>query len=120
MHTEDKNNNENFGRRLAQLRKEKGFTQIELAEELGIAQSTLADYERNKLRLHDLLLVKIAKALRISIDELLGIEKKSQKKTEISLRFSKRLKEIEKLPEIRKKAILRTLDDLILASQKKE
>jgi hypothetical protein len=34
-----------------------------------------------------------------------------------SLKISKRIKALEKLPEIKQKAILKTLDDLIRANQ---
>jgi ribosome-binding protein aMBF1 (putative translation factor) len=43
---------EPFGSRLARLRKERGFTQIELASRIGLTQTLVSDYERGKLRLN--------------------------------------------------------------------
>jgi transcriptional regulator with XRE-family HTH domain len=108
-----------FGKRLSSLRKLKALTQTELATKIGISQSALTDYERGKLRLHDNLIVKISKILKISSDELLGIQNSYNLEILPSLRFLKRLNKIEKLPEPRKKTILRTIDDLIFASKNK-
>ena len=43
---------ETVGQRLARLRKERGWTQVELAERVGIIQALVSDYERDKLRLN--------------------------------------------------------------------
>jgi transcriptional regulator with XRE-family HTH domain len=110
---------ESVGRRLAKYRKAAGFTQKTLAEKLHISRSALAEYERGRLRLHDALIVEIAKNLNINTDKLLGIKIDKNYEDTISLRFLKRLKRIEKFPEVRKKAILRLLDDLILAEDNK-
>jgi len=37
-----------FGQRLVRLRKERGCTQVELAERLGIIQSLISDFERDR------------------------------------------------------------------------
>ena len=57
----------------------------------------------------------LANILRISSDELLGI-KNNNKNYEPSLRLMRRLVKIEKLPENKKKLILKTIDDLIRAN----
>src|SRR5438270_7583928 len=61
-----------FGRRLVELRKARGLTQVEMAERLGSTQSFVSKYERGDLRLHGELIVKLAAALGVSTDELLG------------------------------------------------
>ena len=43
---------ESMGERLTRLRKERGYTQIELAQRLGIIQALISDYERDQLRMH--------------------------------------------------------------------
>ena len=43
--------NEPVGQRLARLRKERGFTQVDLAQKIGIIQSLVSDYETDRLRL---------------------------------------------------------------------
>jgi len=62
---------ESMGQRLARLRKERGWTQVELAERTGIVQTVLSDYERGKLRLNADMIVRFASTLDITTDELL-------------------------------------------------
>ena len=64
---------ESFGVRLARLRKERGFTQVELAEKSGMIQALVSDYERDKLRPYADVVVRLALALDVSTDELLGL-----------------------------------------------
>ena len=62
---------ETVGQRRARLRRERGLTQVELAERLGIAQPIV--YERGELRLHGQLIVRLTEILGVSADELLGL-----------------------------------------------
>ena len=39
----------NLGVRIARLRKEKGFTQVELGKEIELSQVLISDYERGRL-----------------------------------------------------------------------
>ena len=48
------------GRRLARIRRERGFTQIELAEQTGLVQTLVSDYERGKLRLNTDMIFRFA------------------------------------------------------------
>ena len=63
-----------IGTRLRELRKRRGMTQVELAQELGITQSQISDYENGAVRLHGALLAAFAKALNATSDELLGLD----------------------------------------------
>ena len=92
------------------------MTQQELADAIGIERILISDYERSRIRLYDELVAHFAKALHVSSDELLGLVKLDTDSEAPSLRLMKRVAEIEKLPEIKKKAILKTLDDLIRAN----
>jgi transcriptional regulator with XRE-family HTH domain len=56
---------------LARHRKERGFTQKELAAKTGLIQALISDYERGKLRLNSEMILRFATALEISTDELL-------------------------------------------------
>ncbi|MGH9967441.1 MAG: helix-turn-helix domain-containing protein [Pyrinomonadaceae bacterium] len=42
---------ETIGQRVARLRKERGFTQIELADKIGLTQNLISAYECGRLRL---------------------------------------------------------------------
>ena len=117
MKTDNNFINETFGKRLARFRKIRGLSQTELSEKIGISQSTLTDYERDKLRLHDKLIVKIAKILKVSSDELLGIKNNGHKEPLPSLRLIRRLIEIESLPLSQQKALLKNIDMFLKAAK---
>lgn len=104
-----------LGRRLAQLRKERGFTQIELAEKLGIVQAIISDYERGKLRPHHEMLARLAVALQVSADQLLGLKTQPQKSSPLNRRFLRRLQAVDKLPQRDQEALLRTIDAFLSA-----
>lgn len=55
-----------FGRRLASLRKERGWSQERLALESGIARSYLGGVERGKRNVALLNIVKLAEALNVA------------------------------------------------------
>ena len=62
-----------FGARLAELRKERGFTQLELAEQAGLSRRMLAYYEGQSEHPPTTHLPGIARALGVETDELLGL-----------------------------------------------
>jgi transcriptional regulator with XRE-family HTH domain len=108
--------NETIGQRIARIRKAKGFTQQELANRIGISRKLVTDYETGRVRLFDEMLARFALTLKVTSDELLGLKKVNYLGPAPSLRVMKRLQEIEKLSEIKKKFILKTIDDLIKAN----
>ncbi len=63
--------NESIGQRIARIRKERGFTQVELAAKIGIVQTLVTDYETGRLRLTAEMAVRFAMALDVTLDELL-------------------------------------------------
>jgi transcriptional regulator with XRE-family HTH domain len=102
-----------IGARLAQLRKEKGITQAELAEQLEISQPMASDYERGKLRLHGELIVQLCEILGVSADELLGLNGSKPQKVTNNRRLTNRLQAIDKLPKRDQDALFRTIDAFI-------
>jgi transcriptional regulator with XRE-family HTH domain len=104
-----------LGRRLARLRRLRGLTQIELADQLGVVQPIISDFERGKLRPNPQLLAKLAVALHISADELLGIAPRQHNGEVLSRRFLRRLKAVEGLPKRDQEALLRTIDAFLAA-----
>lgn len=62
-----------FGQRLKEVRKQKGFTQKDLSKRLGVAQSTIANYETNERFPGEAALKEIADCLKVSVDYLLGM-----------------------------------------------
>ena len=60
-----------LGKRIAFLRKQRGLTQLALSIESGLALSFVSDLERGKRNPSIETLWKIAKALDVSLEELL-------------------------------------------------
>lgn len=60
-----------FGQRLADLRREKGFSQVQLAQMLNMGQSTIAMYERDKRSPDNKTLERLADFFNVSVDYLL-------------------------------------------------
>jgi len=104
-----------IGQRIARLRKAQGITQKELAEKIGVTRTVITDYECGRVRIYDEMLARLAAVLNASTDELLGL-KDSLTSEGPSLRLAKRIRELDQLPEQKRKAILKTLDDLIRAN----
>ena len=101
---------ETLGQRLARFRKERGFTQVELALRMGITQALITDYERDKLRPYAEMVVRFALALGCSTDEVLGVRKTKVSAPTGNRRFLRRLEALAQLPKRDQEALLRTID----------
>ena len=109
-----------FGQRLASLRKAAGFTQIELAAELGVSQRMVAYYESPAATPPANLLPQIAAALGVSIDDLFGVgAKRRLVKQDGDSRLRRRLLAIEKLAVAEKRQVLQVIDAFIERGQLK-
>ena len=88
----------------------RGLTQVDLAHKLGVPQQMISAYERGKLRLHGQLIIKIARILGISADQLLGLDVARSIATAESTKFLRRLRRMERLSRRDQQALLRTID----------
>ncbi len=83
-----------FSERLRELRKKENFTQVEVAEKLGISQPAYASWERGVKKPTQENLVKIAQVLNVSIDYLVGNsdeENTNKELVDIEILFRKNL-----------------------------
>ncbi len=70
-----------FGENLKTLRKQKGFSQEELATRLHVVRQTISKWEKN-LSVPDAdLLIRLAEILEVSVSELLGAKIKKENNT---------------------------------------
>lgn len=60
-----------FGQRLADLRRERDYSQVQLARMLNIGQSTIAMYERDRRSPDNKTLERLADFFKVSVDYLL-------------------------------------------------
>ena len=73
-----------FGATISALRKEKGLTQLELAQQMGVTDKAVSKWERN-LSFPDVAsLPKLAEVLGTSVDELLEVKTAAQEEPEPS------------------------------------
>ena len=89
---------QNINDELARIRKERGFTQVELAERIGTIQTLVCDYEKDRLRLSAEMALRFALALEISVDELLRPKSSKTVSRQPSRKVLRRLEQIESLP----------------------
>jgi transcriptional regulator with XRE-family HTH domain len=111
---------EGFGERLASLRKAVGFTQVELAAEVGITQRMVAYYEAPGAQPPAHLLPQLGQALGVSADVLLGLAEPRRPKKVAANRLERRLLEIEKLDPKAKRQITQLLDSFIEGEKLKQ
>jgi transcriptional regulator with XRE-family HTH domain len=104
---------ESFGERLAQLRQDAGYTQVEFAAEAGITQRMVAYYEVPDAHPPAHLLPKMAQVLGVSVEVLLGMSQPRRPKKVATNRLERRLMEIEKLDPKAKRQITQLLDTFI-------
>ena len=105
-----------FGRRLAALRKERGLTQIQLAEAIGSNQRLLSYYENVADHPPAAVIAGLARALRVSADELLGLKPlrlDRRKEDPEARRLWKKFQQVMRLPEKDRRAVIRLVNSLV-------
>jgi len=107
---------ETIGQRMGRLRRERGITQVELAEMLGVPQPMISAYENGGLRLHGELIVELTKILDVSADQLLGL-KETKTGTVRNGRLLRKLQQLELLPRRDQQALMRTIEAFLQRAQ---
>jgi transcriptional regulator with XRE-family HTH domain len=109
---------EPLGQRLARLRKERGWTQKQIAERTGLIQELVSNYETDKLRLNADMILRFAEVFDVSADELLrGSKSTVAAKKQPSIKLVRRMEQIEALPLYEQRALLTTIDKFLAATQ---
>jgi transcriptional regulator with XRE-family HTH domain len=107
----------NIGNNIAKLRKNRGWSQINLATQLNITQKVVSDYETNKRKPPIDRLPDIANLFNISVDKLLdnaAIQTESATQhIHKSSRLSKIHELLEELTPEEERAILKHIKGLI-------
>lgn len=87
------------------IRKKKGFSQADLGKMIGTSGDVIGRYERGDISPSVEVVSKIADALEVSVDYLLG-----KTKMEMDKQALKRLEDISNLPDESKKFVLNLID----------
>jgi len=107
-----------LGKRIAQTRKAQNLTQTQLAEQLGIAQQTMAHYEGGTLRISVATLLAAAEALNVSVDDFLYEEAatKGKVKRGPDSKLQQQIEKIRQLPRTKQQFVMEMLDTVIQQS----
>ena len=109
---------ENFGQRLASLRKAKGFTQRDFALSVGVSQRMIAYYEKHAKRPPLEKLEALVKALGVSIGELLGAKPvKKQPGAPKNAYLMRKLQQVQELSKTDQKIVVNMIDALTTRNQ---
>lgn len=109
---DDKQFFKTLGARIACLRKEQGLSQQALADELGIAQQTLAHYEVGRARMPVSLLPVMAQFFGIGVDEFLGLKNGAGKRGPTPM-LQRQIERLSRLPKAKQKVVMEMLDGVL-------
>ena len=98
-----------FGSRVAAIRKEKQLSQSELGKRAGISGDIVGKYERDEMKPSIETATKLAAALEVSLDYLVGIGQMQV----FDKGLLRRVEELASLPEQDRQGILFALDGLL-------
>lgn len=116
MNQDDKAFFQQLGKQVADLRKEQGWTQTQLAEALGISQQMIAAYEAGTRKIPASMLPTLAKLFAVSLEQLIGIETLPAKRGPASV-LQRQIEQIGLMPRAKQKFITEMLEALIKQQQ---
>jgi transcriptional regulator with XRE-family HTH domain len=105
-----------LGERVAQLRKQSGITQVQLAEALDVSQQTIQAYEVGRRRFPVSALPVLAKQLSVSLEALMGDAPSAAKKRGPAPRLQQHMERISQLPKPKQRFVMEMLE-AVLAQQ---
>jgi transcriptional regulator with XRE-family HTH domain len=101
-----------LGARLAALRKEAGLSQQAVADQLGVAQQTLAHYEVGTARMPVSIVPTFARLYGIDANELLGLPGATGRRGRTPL-LQKQIERLHRLPKTQQKVLMQMLDGVL-------
>jgi transcriptional regulator with XRE-family HTH domain len=108
-----------FGQRLAELRKLRGLTQVQLAQKLDSTQRAITYYENEASYPPVDTIVELAKILGVTTDELLGISNGNPVAKSVDLtsdpelrRLWRKFQQIARWPEKDRNAVIRIINTM--------
>lgn len=102
-----------FGARLFKARQQAGFSQAQIAGMLGVSQQTYAGWERKTTALRPEHIARLADALNVSPDYLLGRNTAPPRRSGPTGKARRAFEQVSRLPRRRQEKILEVVDALI-------
>jgi transcriptional regulator with XRE-family HTH domain len=112
MSPEEKSFFRKLGSRIALLRKERGLTQVQLAEMLGISQQQVLSFEKGRRKVPVSALPNLSKALGVSIEEIVGTETRAGKRGPTP-KLQRQLEQLRKLPRSKQRFVSEMIDTVL-------
>ena len=110
-----------IAQRITTFRKARGITQVELAGLLDVSQALVSKYENGEVLIHAELLVRLAVLLKVSADQLLGIQSGRSRRAPAALvpavdkGLARKFALLQSLPRRDRETVVRTIDALVAA-----
>jgi transcriptional regulator with XRE-family HTH domain len=106
-----------LGAHVAVLRKARGMTQGELGRIIGVSQQAVFAYEIAERRVSVFLLIKLAKAFSMAVEDLMGIVRPVRiPKRRLSPRAMRHAERLQALSKTQQRFVVRIIDILELAN----
>jgi transcriptional regulator with XRE-family HTH domain len=102
-----------FGARLGKLRQAQGLSQAELGQIIGISQPMVEYYERRAKNPGVEIAVKVAHALGVTTDELLGVEEAGTVKSGRKSNLDRLVEQVKPLPKSEQQYVEQVLEQVI-------
>jgi len=102
-----------LGDRVAQLRKARNITQVQLAESLGVSQQTIQAYEVGRRRVPVSTLRQLAKTLGVSLDELMAEGAHAPRKRGPVPQIQQHMERISQLPKPKQRAVMDVIEAML-------
>jgi transcriptional regulator with XRE-family HTH domain len=106
----------NIGDRITQLRKEKAFSQTDLAAAISASREAISKYERNEASPSVEVASKIAEVFGVTIDYLIG----KNHNMAVDKKTLKRMEDIDKLDNDTQEKLFFLIDNVIQNSKAKK
>jgi transcriptional regulator with XRE-family HTH domain len=98
-----------MGARIAQLRKNSGITQVQLAQTLGVSQQTVASWEVGRRGVPISMLPSLARELGAGVEMLLG-EKTTPAKRGPTPKMQQQVERLSRLPQAKQRVVMQMLE----------
>ena len=102
-----------FGKRLAALRKARGLTQSELAEQIGVNQTAVGSYEIGRRRIPLSQVAPLARALGVPVSDLVEASEPGGAKPGPTPKLQRQIEMVSRLPRSRQKFVSEMLETVL-------
>ena len=102
-----------LGARIATLRKNSHITQVQLAQAMGVAQSTVNAYELGQRRVPVSALPLLARTLGVDLETLMGQDEAKAGKRGPAPKLAQHMERISQLPKPKQRFVMEMLDTVL-------